>query len=345
MLRYEHGGNIYSTERILNDFSVNTNALGIPEQVIQALKDSAESFALYPDAKCSQLRTKLSECLHISENQLLFGNGAADLIFRICAAFRPKTVLTLAPTFSEYERPAKLFGAQIIEHRLNAENDFILTDLFLDDINDTTDMVFICNPNNPTGRLAPEKTMIKIIEKCASKGIYLVIDECFLNFTDGKSMMNYIAACPKLLILRAFTKLYSIAGLRLGYLIGNEAALDVISQYGAQWSVSVPAQIAGVAAISAEPLWTNRTLEFTSKERVRVSRALSDLGLYVCPSDANFLLVKGDIPLVDALLRQKIMVRACENFTGLSKYYFRTAIKQKQQNDTLINAVKEAIHG
>lgn len=345
MQRYEHGGNIYQGEHIALDFSVNTNALGMPDQVREALEHAISKFALYPDTECTQLGQQLSQHLNIPQDQILFGNGASDLIFRICAALRPKVVLTLAPTFSEYERPAKLFGAEIREHRLLEEHDFLLTDAILDDIKDDVDLIFLCNPNNPTGRLVPEPVMDQIMKTCKRTGAQLVIDECFMDFTSGKSRIGHIADFPNLLILRAFTKLYSLAGLRLGYLLGDAQTLKKIRPYGPEWAVSVPAQLAGVAALSAEPAWSSQTRESTQSQRERLRRMLLDLGLEVCPSDTNYLLVKSKIPLIRMLRQRGILVRPCDNFTGLSPCHFRIAVKSQAENEVLLAAIKEVIHG
>lgn len=345
MQRYEHGGDIYRGESFTLDFSVNINALGMPGQVRQTMADSVSRFSLYPDTQCRELGRLLSAHLQIPQEQILFGNGASDLIFRICACLRPKVVLTLAPTFSEYERPARLFGAEMREHRLREENGFLLTEAFIHNITSDVDMIFLCNPNNPTGRLAPEPLLARILEKCKDTGTYLVMDECFLDFTEGASMMRHLPDYPTLLVLKAFTKLYSLAGLRLGYLLGDAVLLEKIAQYGAEWAVSVPAQLAGVAALLEEPVWSEKTRGVTQAERIRMTRALSDLGLTVYPGDANFLLVKGKQPVVNALRERGILVRSCSNFTGLSNLYFRIAIKTKTENDILLSTLKEVNHG
>lgn len=344
MRRYEHGGDVYSRDVAL-DFSVNTNPLGMPKAVLAALFEHADALSRYPDASCRALRDALAAHHGIAKENILCGNGAADMIFRACAYLKPKRVLTLAPSFLEYERPAKLFGAEVSEHRLCAQNGFLLTERILSDITPDTDAVFICNPNNPTGRVTDAALMLEIIERCREVNAKVIVDECFIGFTHSESVIRHIGEYKNLLVLRAFTKLYSMAGLRLGYLVGDEQLLHDIAQYGAEWSVSTPAQTAGVAALELEPEWTLSTRAYVDAERVRVSEALTALGLDVTPSEANFLLIKSPVPLYAPLLEARILVRDCSNFTGLDKSYIRIGLKTPQKNDALIEAVERAVKG
>lgn len=345
MQRYDHGGDIYSGSQIHLDFSVNTNPLGMPEEVEAALIRQASQFSRYPDPHCRGLRSALTELHGLSPEHILCGNGAADLIFRICACYKPKHALVLAPTFSEYERPVKLFGGQIQEFLLTPENGFALTEAFLDTITPETDMVFLCNPNNPTGRLAPFPLLRKIAQRCQENGTVLVVDECFLPFTDGTSLLSMLPEYPNLLILKAFTKLYSMAGLRLGYLLGAPSRLDEIRPFGAQWSVSGPAQAAGFAALSAEPEWSARTKQLVVAERLFMAEQLSMLGITVFPSDANFLLLKTEIPLYSKLLENGILVRDCSNFTGLDGRYIRIGLKTRSEHQKLLHRIREICYG
>lgn len=344
MQPYEHGGNTFGHLNIALDFSINVHPLGMPEAAKQAIRESMDSFSAYPDCDCRALRAALSEKHAIAAESILCGNGASDLIFRICACLKPKLALTLAPTFSEYKRAVTLFGGTMREFPLLEENAFLPTEDMLSAMTPEVDIVFLCNPNNPTGRLIEPALLDRVLERCNDNGIFLVVDECFLAFTEGESLLPALARYPKLLILKAFTKFYGMAGLRLGYLLSSPQLLERIRPFGPEWSVSSVAQAAGTAAFT-EPDWGARTHALISTERTYMSDALSGLGLRVFPSDSNFLLIKSDMPLYTALRKKGILVRACDNFSGLSERYIRIGLKTHDKNSALISAIREALHG
>lgn len=345
MRRYEHGGDIYGGG-IKLDFSVNTNPLGMPPAVKSALAEHAEDFARYPDPRCNKLRQALAKHHDLPVDRILCGNGAADLILRICACIRGKRALVLAPTFSEYERAVKLFGGEVLVYKLDIENGFLLGEDFISALErQKPDMVFVCNPNNPTGMLMPFEIMRETVGFCQKNGILLIVDECFIEFTDGQSVIPLLQDNPNLLVLRAFTKLYSMAGLRLGYLLGESRLLAMIESFGAAWSVSSPAQISGLASLGAEPEWTAYTKRVIAQERSFLIDELSSLGIKALPSDANFLLIESKLPLYRELRRRGILVRDCSNFTGLNGSFIRIGIKTRKENTFLIKALEEIVDG
>ena len=345
MLPYDHGGDIYGGQEIRVDFSVNTNPLGMPDSVKQAVQDGIEQDARYPDYQCRALRGALARHHGVAEDAILCGNGAADLIFRICACLRPRRVLVPAPTFSEYGRSAAVFGAEIDEYPLREENGFAVDSGLLAAITPGTDLVFLCNPNNPTGRLCDPALLEEIVLQCGENGTYLVVDECFIEFTEGQSVLPLLADHPHVLILRAFTKLYAMAGLRLGCLLcSNVDLLDRIAAHGAQWSVSTVAQRAGLAAL-AEEGWIEKTRSLVSAQREWLARELTSLGLTVYPGEANYLLVRGPRPLRKALLQRGLMIRDGGTFSGLNENYFRIGVKTGVENQLLVDALREVLHG
>lgn len=345
MRRYEHGGDIYTNPEIRLDFSVNVNPLGMPEAAKRALFAAAEDFSRYPDPQCRALRRVLANKQGIAPEAILCGNGAADMIFRLCACLKPKKALTLAPTFSEYERPVKLFGGEMTEYRLKEENGFALTDGILSALMPDVELFFLCNPNNPTGRLAPFELLRRVAKACLKNGTLLMADECFIEFTDGPSMIAQLGEFPNLLILRAFTKFYALAGLRLGYLLcADTALLSRVAEFGAEWSVSAAAQAAGLGALQ-EDAWAERTRSLMQEEGAFMREKLAALGLTVFPSDANFLLLKSRMPLYEPLKTRGILVRDCSNFTGLGETFIRVGLKTREQNAALLCAVKEVLHG
>lgn len=342
MQRYEHGGllanqlsNQIPSQTFL-DFSVNLNPLGMPEAVRQALRDGISSFAAYPDPDCTALRTALGAYHGVSPASILCGNGAAELIFRVCLALRPRRALVASPTFSEYERSVRLLGGAVEEVPLP------LGEAFFRALRPGVDVVFLCTPNNPTGQLLPPELLLRVARRCAKTGTVLLVDECFLDFTEGESLLPHLAHHPHLLLLKAFTKFYAMAGLRLGYLLGDEALLHRLEPFAPTWSVSAPAQTAGLAALTTQPAWGEQTRKQVKGEREFLTQALTALGLTVFPSDCNFLLIKSEPPLTDPLQTQHILVRSCANFTGLDERYFRVGVKGRRENTRLVEGVRKA---
>ena len=218
MDRTAHGGDLYGRRAAL-DFSSNISPLGLPETVGHALVASMEAWDNYPDPFCRDLTAALAQHEAVPKDWIHFGNGAADLIFRFVQALRPRRALTLAPTFSEYERALAAVGCSISYHTLYEKDAFRLTETIIKKINPALDVVILCNPNNPTGQPADQALLLRILKRCEACRVVLLIDECFISFLDDpntQTMKEFLAAYPNLAILRAFTKLYALAGLRLG---------------------------------------------------------------------------------------------------------------------------------
>lgn len=341
MMDAPHGGDIYAYDRDLLDFSVNLNPLGMPDRVLRAIREHAEEYDRYPDPHCRALRRALSVRESAPEKWLVFGNGAADLIVRLCMVLKPKRALLPAPTFSEYEKAVRLAGGEVRRFFLRQEAGYQVTADYADAVQLGDSVVFLCNPNNPTGALAEPGTVEALLSACGQVGAVLVVDECFLPFTDGRSCQSWLRAYPNLMVLRAFTKLYAMAGLRLGYLMcADEDLAGRIGAWGQSWSVSAPAQVAGLAAVSEEG-WPERTRRFLRMERPWMTDALGALGFFVYPSHSNFLLFQARPDLWDRAMARGVMLRPCSNFPGLDGSYFRIGLKKRVQNEMLLQVLKE----
>ncbi|MCH5208438.1 MAG: aminotransferase class I/II-fold pyridoxal phosphate-dependent enzyme [Oscillospiraceae bacterium] len=335
-MRIRHGGG----EKAKIDFSVSLNPLGIPDEVKRAVANA--DFEQYPDIECAELINAISGYEKIDAKQIVCGNGAADLIYRIVGVVKPKTALIVEPTFAEYEKALSEYDCAVEKHFLAECEGFALKSDFPDKININTDIVFLCNPNNPTGTITALTD--DIARKCAQTDTLLVVDECFMDFVENaesyaaKQFMNKYT-----IIVKAFTKSYSMAGLRLGYAIfGDEELAETVSGYGQPWSVSSAAQAAGIAALEMSG-YLERARELISREREYLSNELTNMGIYVFPSKTNFLLLKSDYPLKEMLMKKQIAVRSCDNFEGLGKEFFRIAVRTHEENTKLINALKELI--
>ena len=330
------------------DFSANISPLGMPEGVLAAAVRALAESERYPDPQCRALRKKLSEVHGVAEEAIVCGNGAADLIYRLCRCLRPKKALLPVPTFTEYEAAFHTVGCGTMVFPLLPEEDFLLdTDAFIESIQKDLDVVFLCNPNNPTGRLTDRASLRRILSACREKGISLVLDECFLDFTEHPeqiTMTGELAEWQNLVILRAFTKTFAMAGLRLGYAFcGDTLLAEKLTGSEQPWPVSHPAQAAGVAAL-AEAEYTEKLRMLISMERERMHTALTALGLRVIPGKANFLLFySGDDMLCEKLGEKGILIRSCAAIPGLGKGWYRTAVRTPQENERLLAAMEEVL--
>ncbi|MEG1524591.1 MAG: threonine-phosphate decarboxylase [Clostridia bacterium] len=345
MRQYDHGGDVYAGQRIEHDFSVNINPLGMPSPVRAAVIAHLNEYETYPDSLCRALKNTISVHDGVKREQIVCGNGAADLIWRLCAALRPKQVLVSVPTFTEYERTAVHFGANIQQYPLNMAEHFPLTEQICSEITENTDLMFLCNPNNPTGRLIQPSVLASVAKRCHQTGTLLVVDECFLPFTEGISAQPLMEHNDRIVILRAFTKLYAMAGLRLGYLVSaNDEVLDKTEREAQCWSVSGVAQSAGIAAMHCVGI-AEKTRRVIAGERVFLTDGLMKLGFGVCPSEANFLLFTCEQPLKEPLLAKGILIRSCTDFVGLDERYYRVGIRLRAENEALLTALGEVLHG
>lgn len=341
MIKNRHGGDVYSRP-VRHDFSSNINPLGMPQSVKNALIEHIDDFSHYPDVNCSALQKAIGKYERIDEENIVCGNGAADLIYRIVQTLKPRKALLTAPTFSEYEKALCSIDCEIKYHYLNENNDFELDENILAEMNGI-DMIFLCTPNNPTGNVIDRDMMNSIIRKCTENNIYLVIDECFMDFVSGSEKYRTQLANDNIMILKAFTKIYAMAGLRLGYLLcKNESLIQHIENCGQCWSVSVPAQIAGVTAVK-EKEYIKKTVELVTEERQYLTNSLKKIGFKVYPSEANFILFKCGLPLDEMLINEGIAIRNCSDYIGLEEGYFRIAVRTHCENKILINAVERAV--
>lgn len=339
-----HGGDIYGGGVTL-DFSANTNPFGTPEGVMEAVRAALPEMHRYPDPYCRSLVDAIANYENVDKNYILCGSGAAELIYAYCAAARPKTALELAPTFSEYALGLARVGCKVKHYYLTPANDFRLDEHFLYHLEDTTpEAVFLCNPNNPTGALIPPELLKKILDFSKEAQIKLFIDECFLDLSDdGISMKTYLQDYPNLFLLKAFTKSYGMAGIRLGYcLCSDSGLLKAMAQAVQPWNVSSLAQAAGIAALR-ESGFLQKTKDLIGVERPWLQRKLESFGFRVCPSSVNYLLFQGPTDLHRKLKEKGIAIRNCDNYPGLTHGWYRIAVRRHEENEKLISAIDEIL--
>lgn len=341
-----HGGDIYGFAETHGgtlplDLSANINPFGIPPRVREAMKTAIDECEYYPDPLCRALRRAIAVKEGISSEWIYCGNGAADVLFRFAAAAEPKTALMAAPTFAEYE--GSLRGCVPRFHMLRREEDFAVTGRILEDIADDLDAVYLCNPNNPTGRTIDMALLREIAHRCHAANIWLLVDECFLDFLeDGeeRSLKGLLGRYPNLILLRAFTKMHAVPGVRLGYcMTANGALIHSLYRAGQPWNVSVIAQRCGVAACT-ETDFARDTARLIASERKFLLDGLRARGLTVFQGEANFLLFHtSDTHLHERLAEAGVLVRDCANYRGLAAGYYRAAVRRHEDSERFLSAL------
>ena len=326
---YTHGGDVYRNP-IEYDFSINVNPLGMPLASIQAAHEGVVLTGRYPDYKAEQLCHAIAKAKQIPADRIIPGNGAAELLY-VLGQTIPEKALTIAPTFTGYAEAVAAGGGELTyasdEQELLAKMD------------DSIRLVFLCNPNNPTGTLFTREQILRVLAKAEALQAYVCVDECFLPFLEEEasySMLPYLAKHPRLLVLRAFTKIYCMAGLRLGYLACGAPELQSKIRTKLQpWNTSIPAQMAGIAALS-DTEYLAKTRENLQAERAYLVPRLRELVAEVYDGYGNFLLFRDEPDLKERMLEVGVLIRACGDFEGLDDTYFRIGIRSHSENQEFI---------
>ncbi|MDY6029476.1 MAG: aminotransferase class I/II-fold pyridoxal phosphate-dependent enzyme [Acidaminococcaceae bacterium] len=352
MYKYSHGGNIYepdfSIDKLKADFSANINPLGLPAGVKKAMQNAFSLCVNYPDAMCRELAAATAAFLDVPAENIFFGNGAADVLFRLATALKPKKALLLAPTFSDYEKALRTVACEIEYYTLKKENRFEVLEDIIDKITEDIDLVVICNPNNPTGQLCSQKILEAVLQKCRDIGAKFLVDECFMDFVPDEkvfSMKKYLTAFKELIILKAFTKTYAMPGVRLGYCLTSNSKLHTaLHEAGQDWNVSVLAQAAGIAALQEEA-YLKKSRDLINKERSFMLKEFSKLG-FEPMGEANYIFFHAPVKLqLPVKLKQAgYLIRSCSNYKGLSDGYYRAAVKSRRDNRNFLKAVKDIVN-
>ena len=341
-----HGG-VYSAgftpDSTLLDFSSNVNPLGFPTAVRSIFKKNLSLLSVYPDSNSNELRDHLQKYTGISKNQIVVGNGATEIIYNFCLAFlKRQKVLIPIPTFGEYESAAKLNGAKLYFFKTMNLNQSIPE---LEEEISHKNCIFLCNPNNPTGVLVKRKNMLKILESAYEKSVAVFLDECFIELVPGnnESVVHHLKEFDNLFILRSLTKSFGLAGVRVGYGLGNKRMIEIMQKIKIPWNVNEVAQKTSINALS-DKSHLPKTRKMIKKESKYLKDSILKLKGYTCyDSDTNFILIKSKMSsnqLQKKLLKRNILVRNCNTFRGLGNNFIRIAIRTHKENFKLIEALK-----
>ncbi|MCR5486868.1 MAG: aminotransferase class I/II-fold pyridoxal phosphate-dependent enzyme [Lachnospiraceae bacterium] len=346
-MEMHHGGDVYGEVPVLLDLSVNLNPLGTPPEILAVLKDEAEKVSLYPDLQCRELRSRLSESEKIPANQIICGCGASELISLLIQCIHPGHVLLPVPAYTSYERAIRDIGQEPVYYRLKKNNGFALTSSFLPVLkafSHPQDMLILCNPNNPTGRLTDRSLLCEIASLCREKQVFLLLDECFLSLCENEetSLKDQLEDNPYLFVLDSFTKKYAMPGLRLGMMYSsNTMILERMQSMKTEWSVSTLSQRAGIAALSLSGQYLSEAKGLIKKEKEFLTKNLVNLGFTVFPSDTCFILFYNESrPDLSSRLAEKgILIRDCRDYSGLSPGFYRIAVRSHEASLLLLQAL------
>lgn len=347
-----HGGDIYRN-KINHDFSVNINPLGPGKEILQALMDSLLTHVQeYPDPDSEELRNLLRKKLSFPDAEIVFGNGASELIGAVVRAFKAEKALVPSPGFSGYETAVKAAGTEVFYYNLLESDGFAFVKKTVEQVRAALEkngcrMVFLTNPSNPCGKLTNLNFVFELAELCRENGAVLVVDECFMALTgkeEAFSAVKFLGEFENLVILRSFTKTFAIPGIRLGYcLLKEKKTAAAVKEQTAEWSVSTLAQRAGAQALK-DLSTVYQAVNLIEKEKIFLIEELKALGFKVFESDVNYLLFivpDGFQNLKERLIEKGILIRDCSDYNGLKQGFYRIAVKQHEENVILVNAIKD----
>ena len=340
--RYEHGGQVYDESGNVGnfiDFSANINPLGLSEKILRALTENLRGVVNYPDPNATELKRAISERYGVEEKNLVLLNGASEFFYLYLNATRPKKVLIPVPSFVEYERAARAAGCDVKFFVTDATDDFSIDIDALIDIAKNFDCVIIGRPNNPTGNLIDAEKILRLAQVTK-----VLVDESFIDFIDAESVRKFVS--EKISVVQSLTKIFAIPGLRLGFAVVEENLARKLNLSKDVWNVNFLAQKAGAAALTDEDFF-QRTRAWLSTEKIFFTERLNHLyGVHFFPPTANFVLLKFDTitgaeKVLHNLRGEKILLRSCENFLGLNGSYLRSAIRSREENILLFNALEK----
>lgn len=349
-----YGSKYNFTKEDLINFSGNVNPLGLSASVVTQLKDHIDLIASYPDRDYQDLKQVISRYTDVHPNQILVGNGSTELISLFIKVIHPSRATIVGPTYSEYEREIKLDGGTCIYHPLKESNDFqVVVDDLIEDMKDSTDLLVLCNPNNPTSGAIKRDTLRPILDYCLAHNIYVLIDETYVEFVDDVALVSaadLTITYPNLFIIRGVSKFYASPGLRLGYgITGSKDILRKINSLKNPWTINSLAAYAGELMLQ-DTAYIEATRKLIADEKHHIETTMSTWSkVKLFPAAANFYLVKitdeqihaSDI--FEAMIQHKMMIRDASGFPFLNRQFFRFCINTKENNRKLLNALEQLL--
>lgn len=327
------------------DFSVNTNPYGPPPGLTEHLQLHMDKCYSYPDHDSKKLTAAIASAYRIRESHILVGNGASQLIYLLAQLFRGQSIGVFEPTFSEYREACIANGCTVYSLPVDDKHDWELRQVNYINWLDKLDVLFLCHPNNPTGKVYNPLILKNLIQQCEQKGVWLVIDEAFHDFVEeGAFFTPEISSYSKVILLRSLTKMYAIPGMRLGYLVAPEPIVDKLHQLQPTWSLNGLAQEAGLYCLE-EQAYRKTCSTSIQANKQKVFSYLREMGYEPETSHTNFFLLQDPYhhdteELFRFLLENGLIVRHTYNFHPLNGRYIRIAVRREEENSLLLDALQ-----
>ncbi len=345
-----HGGDIYRN-KVDIDFSVNLNPLGIRPEMKEALMKALGRSIEYPDREQSLVREKIAELEDLDFGNVFAGCGASELILAIVRSLRPGNALIYAPSYTGYERALDGAGVDILYHNTMKESGFELTMEDAASVTDKTDLVFLCDPINPTGKNLKDDVLNEMIRKASEAGAKVVLDESFYLLSERcegsfrTKSIDLLRKYDNLYILRSFTKLFCVPGIRAGVVFGSHEGIREIAKQVPEWNLPVTSEavISAGYDIMKQGTFLKDTLAAVREGRNYLTQKLKDFGFNVYDSDTSFIMFEAPKGLRPKLLAKGILIRECDDYSGLGEGYYRIAVRNTEDNTKLIKAIGECL--
>jgi threonine-phosphate decarboxylase len=354
-LNHTHGGNISEIARRYGlkpgdiiDFSASINPLGMSRKAERAIVNRLDAVLHYPEQFAESLIYEVGKFHDIPESCIMAGNGSTELIYLIPRVFKPKRALIVIPTFSEYRNALELIECAADTFLLSQDNGFNLeVDRLLTVLESKYDIIYICNPGNPTGTLIPKRDILGIADKASKYGTLCIVDEAFIDFVEDESVKKAVAERSNLIVLRSITKFFGIPGMRVGLVASCKENIGRMMAYKEPWSVNALGSIAAIESLN-DHRYIEESRRYVIQERDNLFSGLKAIPwLKPYPSAANYILVRiqkdgldADI-LFDYLAWKGILIRSCASFEGLDKRFFRVAVRKMEENERLIGTLRD----
>jgi threonine-phosphate decarboxylase len=333
-------------DREILDFSANINPLGPPSWLKETLRNHYDTITCYPDPTYLSSSVSVANYEGIDEGQVLVTNGGAEAIFLVAKYFEKGKALIVHPTFMEYERACHHYHIDVEDVFYEPKNGFQLPLTSIREKLTKTDVIFLCRPNNPTGTVVKEEDLRLLLEEGKKTGTTIVVDEAFVDFLPSSipSLVKWLRTYSNLILLRSLTKMYTIPGLRIGYMMANEPIINALKDEQIPWSVNSLAD-ALVPKLLEDTSFVEKTKGWLKEQSQYVFKSLTDLDFHIYPSSVNFYILqdkkKNTNDLFQFLLRHGILTRHTHNFKGLNGEFIRIAIRSKEENEQLVSVLKK----
>jgi threonine-phosphate decarboxylase len=335
-------------DKPLLDFSANLNPLGPPSWLQGALQEHYETITRYPEPTYSNSSASVAEHEGIDQDMVLLTNGGAEAVFLVAKYFEKGKALIAHPTFLEYERACNHYHIDVEDIVVSHESSFTLPIQLIREKFNESNVMFLCRPNNPTGTVIAEYDLQLLLEEGKKTGTYVVVDEAFVDFlpTSIPSLTPWLKSYANLILLRSLTKMYTIPGLRIGYIMAHPSIINVMKNEQIPWSINALVN-AIIPRLLEDRCFVDKTRAWLHEESQNVFKRISSLGFYLSPSQVNFYLLqdkkqpKRTDELYHFLLEYGILTRHTHNFKGLNGEFLRIAIRSNIENEQLLAVLQK----